>query len=260
MQISAVLITFNEESNIAAAIESVGWADEVIVVDSDSTDRTRAIAESMGARVIVRPWPGFSEQKQFAVDAARNDWVFSLDADERVSPELAASVDGVKQSQITADGYRISRLPFYMGRAIRHGGWYPDRQVRLFDRRKGKWKSTVIHESVVMHDGGTVGDLSGDILHFTVKNALEHHRMIGDRYAPLGARQMLQNGRTSSSVKAAAAGIGTFLKTYILRLGILDGFPGFCIAWFAAHNAFLKNVSLLELQEHPDTSATTSAS
>ncbi|MEP7213810.1 MAG: glycosyltransferase family 2 protein [Acidobacteriota bacterium] len=252
MQISAVLITFNEEENIAAAIESLGWADEILVVDSESSDRTRSIAEGMGARVIVRPWPGFSEQKQFAVDAARHDWIFSIDADERVSPELAVSITAVKQSQVRADGYRISRLPFYMGRAIRHGGWYPDRQVRLFDRRKGKWKNAVIHESVVMDDESHSEDLKGDIFHFTVRNALEHHRTIGDRYAPLGALQMQQSGRTTGSTQAAASGLGTFLKTYIVRLGFMDGFPGFCIAWFAAHNAFLKHVLLLELKEQPD--------
>jgi (heptosyl)LPS beta-1,4-glucosyltransferase len=255
VQISAVLITFNEEENIAAAIDSLRWADEILVVDSESTDRTCETADRMGARVIVRPWPGFSEQKQFAVDTARHDWVFSLDADERVSPELTASIIALRKSQLGVDGYRISRLPFYMGRAIRHGGWYPDRQVRLFDRRKGKWKSAVIHESVVMADDSRTEDLDGDILHFTVRNALEHHRMIGDRYAPLGARQMLQSGRTTSSVKAVASGLGAFLKTYIVRLGFLDGFAGFCIAWFAAHNAFLKHVIMIELQDQQNSPA-----
>jgi glycosyltransferase involved in cell wall biosynthesis len=248
VQISAVLITYNEESNISDALDSVQWANEILVVDSESTDRTREIAEGMGARVIVRPWPGFSAQKQFAADSAKHDWVLSLDADERVSPELAASIEAVKRDQKHADGYKISRLPFYMGRAIRHGGWYPDRQIRLFDRRKARWSDTLIHESVVIADKTRVGGLSGDIIHFTVDTASEHHRMIGERYAPLSAEQMLIKGRRTSSLHSVTAGAGAFLKSYIVKLGFLDGFPGFCIAWFAAHNAFLKHLLLLEMQ------------
>lgn len=255
VQISAVLITFNEESNIADAMKSLGWADEIVVVDSGSDDRTREIAEELGARVIERPWPGFSAQKQFAVDSATHDWVFSLDADERVSNELKASIVEVKGSSEPADAYRISRLPFYMGRAIRHGGWYPDAQVRLFDRRMGKWKDAIIHESVEMARGARVESLSGDILHYTVKNVSEHHRMIGERYAPLGADQMFRSGRRTSPFGSAAAGTGAFLKSYFVKLGFLDGFPGFCIAWFAGHNAFLKHAVLLEKyapQDRPD--------
>jgi glycosyltransferase involved in cell wall biosynthesis len=260
VQISAVLITFNEEANISDALDSLGWADEILIVDSESTDRTREIAERMGARVIVRPWPGFSEQKQFATDAAQFDWVFSLDADERVSPELAESIGTVKSTGEHADGYKISRLPFYMGRPIRHGGWYPDRQVRLFDRRRAEWRKALIHESVTMSENAPVGNLDGDILHFTVRNACEHHRMIGDRYAPLGAAQMLKNRRRSSSARCIAAGFGAFLKSYVIKLGFLDGFPGFCIAWFAAHNAFLKHLILLEEQDETIISDASSAS
>ena len=249
MQISAVLITYNEQENIADALRSVSWADETLVVDSESTDETLNIAVSLGAKVITRPWPGFSAQKQFAVDAAANDWVFSLDADERVSDELAAAVERLRSTGPRADGYSIARLPFYMGRAIRHGGWYPDAQVRLFDRRKARWKDTIIHESVEMSHGAAVEPLDGDILHFTVRSAAEHHKMIGERYAPLGAEQMLAAGRTTSRAKAVSAAAGAFAKTYVIKLGFLDGFPGFCIAWFAAHHAFMKHVLLIELTE-----------
>lgn len=247
VQISAVIITFNEESNIAEAIESVSWADDVVVVDSESSDRTREIAEQLGARVFNRPWPGFSAQKQFGVDQAEHDWIFSLDADERVPEELARSVAEVCKGSKRASGFEIARLPFYMGRAIRHGGWYPDRHVRMFDRRRGRWNDAVVHESIVLDPGSIVERLDGDLLHYSVSGPVEHHRMIGERYAPLGARQMFESGRTTSSLKAVLAGLGSFIKTYIVKLGFMDGFPGFCIAWFAAHHSFMKHLILIDL-------------
>src|SRR5918912_1280247 len=135
MKITATIITFNEAKNIRAACESVSWANEILVVDSESTDATREIAEECGARVITRAWPGFTEQKQFAADEARHEWIFSLDADERVSDELRHSIEDLLYTNETqlADGYRIARRAFYMGRWIRGGGWYPDYQLRLYD-------------------------------------------------------------------------------------------------------------------------------
>lgn len=250
MQISAVIIAGNEERNIARAVRSVRWADEIIVIDSESTDGTRAIAEDNGATVITRPWPGFSRQKEFGARSAKFDWIFSLDADEEVSDELAASIQSLKNAQDheRADGYRVSRLAIYMGRPIRHSGWYPDRQLRLYDRRLGKWSEVLIHESVEMADGARVDKLSGDILHYSVDDAAHHHRMIGERYAPLAAEQMFANGRRTSRSKIVSVGVTTFFSSYFLRLGILDGLPGFCIAWFAAHHAFLKHLLLWEMQ------------
>ena len=256
MQISAVIITFNEENNIAAAIRSVDWADEVLIVDSESTDRTCEIARSLGARVISRPWPGFSVQKQFGADSAKFDWVFSIDADERVSPELAASIGRLPQKKEIGDGYEVSRLPFYMGRPIMHSGWYPDRHIRLFDRRRGSWSKAIVHESVVMAPGSDVGVLNGELHHFSVNSAAEHVRMIGERYAPLGAQQMFESGRRSSPLKASVTGLATFFKIYLLKLGFLDGFPGFCIAWFGSHHAFLKHLLLIELQTCADSRPT----
>jgi glycosyltransferase involved in cell wall biosynthesis len=249
VRISAVIITYNEEKNISAALESVSWADEVVVVDSNSTDRTTEIAAQMGARVIIRDWPGFSPQKQFGADAAANDWILSLDADERVTPQLRTEIEAVKASGTHADGYRIPRLSIYMDREIRHSGWYPDRQLRLFDRRKGRWNGRMIHESVEMAPGAKVADLGSDILHFSVESAAHHHKMIGERYAPLGARQMFERSVTTSRFRVAAAGPVAFLRSYILKLGVLDGFPGFCIARFAAYHAYLKHLLLLEMQE-----------
>src|SRR5919107_2263298 len=162
MKITATIITFNEAENIRAACESVAWADEILVVDSESTDATREIAAACGARVVTRPWPGFAAQKQFAADAAAHDWVLSLDADERVSPELRAALEDLlyTPAEKLADGYRLSRRSFYMGRWIRGGGWYPDRQLRLYRRAKGRWEGAHIHESVKMIDGARVSTLA----------------------------------------------------------------------------------------------------
>ncbi|MBC7899489.1 MAG: glycosyltransferase family 2 protein [Saprospiraceae bacterium] len=246
MKISAIIIAKNEEDKIGSAIESVAWADEIIVVDSESTDRTREIAESLGAKVLIQEWLGFSDQKQFAVEQVENDWVLSLDADEIVSQELRAEILALDDDP--ADGYKIPRLSIYMDRPIRHGGWYPDWQLRLFDRRKGRWKDVLIHESVQMSDGSRISRLNGDIIHRSVENAVHHHRMIGERYAPLAARQMYANGRRTSIGKIIVSGWLAFVQTYILKAGFLDGFPGFCIAYFAAHHAFLKHLILWEIQ------------
>jgi len=250
MNISAVIIAGNEEEKIADAIRSVEWVDEVIVIDSESTDRTRAIAEEMGAFVITRPWPGFSAQKQFGVEAASFDWVLSLDADERISPGLRDEIFSIKKVPVSlrADGYRIPRLSYYMGRPIWHCGWYPDWQLRLFDRRKGRWKDVLVHESFEMNGGAKIEKLTREITHFTSENARHHHEMIGKRYAPLAARQMFADGRRTTPFGIAAAGPTAFFSTYVLKLGFLDGLAGFCIAQFAAHHAFLKHLCLWEMQ------------
>ena len=251
MKISAVIITFNEEENIRAACESVAWADEIVVVDSESTDATRDIAKACGAKVLVNKWPGFAVQKQFATEAAANDWVLSLDADERVSPELKSSIAVLrdKPESELADGYRIARRTFYQGRWIRGGGWYPDYQLRLFNRRHGSWGDRLIHESFGMNPGSRVETLSGDLLHFTVRDTAHHQQMIEERYAPLGAQQMFREGKRTSSVKAAVAGPSAFVRSYLLKGGFRDGAAGLTIAKFAARHASLKHRLLLDLQK-----------
>lgn len=248
VKISAVIITFNEEKNIQAAVESVSWADEVLVIDSNSTDRTVEVAEAGGAKVIQRDWPGFSEQKQFGVETAANDWIFSLDADERVSDELKLEIEDLRKGTPQYDAYRVPRLSVYMGREIRHSGWYPDRQLRFFNRRKGCWNGRLIHESVEMNSGAKIGELKGDLLHFSFENAVHHHRMIGERYAPLAARHLFDEGKRATKFKVMTAGPVAFLGSYIFKLGFLDGFAGFCIALFAAHHAYLKHLLLWEMQ------------
>ena len=249
MKISAVIISYNEEKNIEDAIRSVSWADEVLVVDSESTDRTREIAESLGASVVVNAWPGFSKQKQYAVDHVANDWIFSLDADERVSAELRAEILEIQKGDSSVDGYKIPRLSYYMGRAIKHGGWYPDLQLRLFDRAKGRWNGRTIHESVQMEAGSIVRNLRSDILHYSVEGAAHHNKMIAERYAPLGAQAMYEAGRKTSHLKAVGSAVFAFVRGYVLKLGFLDGIAGFCIAYFAAHHAFMKHLMLIELRQ-----------
>ncbi|HEV3469005.1 MAG TPA: glycosyltransferase family 2 protein [Pyrinomonadaceae bacterium] len=250
MKITATIITFNEAENIREACASVAWADEVLVVDSHSTDSTREAARRAGARVVARDWPGFAEQKQFAADAATHEWVFSLDADERVSEELRAEVEALRAAAPAglADGYRVPRRSFYMGRWIRGGGWYPDYQLRLYRRDRGRWAGAYVHESVKLDEGARTGTLRGDLLHYSVRDASHHHRMIGERYAPLAARQMFEAGRRTSPLKIALAAPAAFLRSYLLKAGFRDGLPGLAIASFAAHHAFLKNLLLWEMQ------------
>jgi glycosyltransferase involved in cell wall biosynthesis len=250
MKITATIIAFNEEANIRAACESVSWANEILVVDSESTDRTREIAEECGARVITRPWPGFAQQKQFAAEAASHDWIFSLDADERVSEELRHSIEDLlyTNEERLADGYMVSRRSFYMGRWIRGGGWYPNHQLRLYKKARGEWKGAYIHESVKLVEGARVETLRGDLLHYSIRDAEHHNRMIGERYAPLAARQMFEAGRRTSPMKIATSGTAAFIRSFILKGGWRDGLAGYAIARFAAHNAYLKHLLLWEMQ------------
>ena len=250
MKISATIITLNEEDNIREALASVAWADEVIVVDSGSTDKTCEIAEAAGARIIKNDWPGFARQKQFAAEQAQHEWIFSLDADERVSPELNDSIVALRKlnDNQRADGYRIARRSFYQGRWIKGGGWYPDRQLRLYKKARGRWADRHIHESVRMDPDARVENLSGDILHYSMRDSAQHHRMIGERYAPLGALQMFEEGRRTSRLRIATAAPIGFIRSFILKGGFRDGLAGLTIARFAGHHDFLKHLMLWEMQ------------
>jgi len=251
MRVSAVIITFNEQENIHAACESVAWADEILVVDSESTDRTRQIAEACGARVLINKWPGFAAQKQFATDSARHDWILSLDADERVSKELKNSLQTLRQREESslADGYRVARRTFYLGRWIRGGGWYPDYQLRFFNRQRANWGNRLIHESVKMKTGARVETLPGDLLHYTVRDVAHHAQMIEQRYAPLGAQQMYREGKRTSAIRSATAGPAAFIRSFILKGGFRDGAAGLTIARFACRHASLKHRILRQLQK-----------
>ena len=245
MKITATVITFNEEHNIAKALESLSsFADEVLVVDSESTDNTVEIARRFTDRVFIRPWPGYSAQKNFAADQALNDWIFSLDADERVSPELAAAIRHLKENtSVEPAAFEMLRLTFYLGRWIKHSGWHPDSKLRLYDRRRAEWEGDYVHET--LKTSGRVERLTGDILHYTVRDASEHHSRM-DRYTTLAAEQLFAEGKRASYALMLLSPPFVFLKSYFFKLGFLDGAQGIAIACFAAHYVFLKNLKLWE--------------
>ena len=237
MKISATIITLNEERNLARAIESLRCADEILVVDSGSTDRTVEIAQKLGARVLESEWPGYANQKNFAAEKAFHDWILSLDADESVSEALEAEIWKLKKSGAEFDAYTMPRLAQYLGRWIRHSGWYPDRKIRLYDRRKAKWEGAYVHESLRVD--GKIGRLEGNLLHFTCASLSEHLRTM-DRYTTLAAEQLLSTGEKPTWSRLILDPSWTFVQTYVLKLGFLDGLEGLAIAYMAAFYNFLK--------------------
>ena len=250
MKISATVITLNEEQNIEAALGTLSWADEIIVVDSESTDRTVEIARRFTDKIFVRPWPGYSAQKTFAAEQASYDWIFNLDADERVSDELTAELERMKRGrEPNAEGFEMPRKTFYLGRWISHSGWYPDYKLRLYNRKTGRWRGDFVHESVAVD--GRVERLKGDILHYTVRNASDHHLRL-DRYTTLAAQEAHAQGRRSSLASIFVSPVTAFIRSYIFRRGFLDGIPGLAIARFAAHYVFLKNLKLWEMNQRTD--------
>lgn len=236
-RITATIITLNEERNIARAIESLRCADEVVVVDSGSSDGTRQIAARLGARVVEEPWRGYAAQKNFAASRASNDWILSIDADEALSEELEGEIADLKRGAPPAAGYSMPRLAQYLGRWIRHGGWYPDRKVRLYDRNRAEWTGDYVHESVTVR--GNVGQFEGKLLHFTCNSLSEHLRTL-DRYTTLAARELVDRQVEAPLRKLAIDPAWTFFRTWILRRGFLDGPQGLAIAWMAALYVFLK--------------------
>jgi len=250
MKISAIVITFNEEHNIAAALQSLSWADEIVIVDAESSDRTVEIASAFTDRIFVRPWPGYSAQKNFAAEQAENDWIFSLDADERVAPELKNAILKINNpSEPDTAAYEAARRTFYLGRWVKHSGWWPDRKVRLYDRRRARWRGDFVHESLDVD--GRIKQLDGDLLHFTVRDASEHHLRM-DRYTTLAAQELYNRGAHKSPGSLLLSPVIVFLRSYFLKLGFLDGIPGLAIARFAAHYEFLKNLKLWEMRSKSD--------
>jgi glycosyltransferase involved in cell wall biosynthesis len=238
MQITATIVTFNEERNIARAIESLRCADEVVVVDSGSNDKTREIAARLGARVIEEPWRGYAAQKNFAAGCASFDWILSIDADEALSEELEGEIATLKQEVPAFAAYSMPRLAQYLGRWILHGGWYPDPKVRLYERARAQWTGEYVHESIQVRAGG-VGRLEGKLLHFTCDSLSAHLRTL-DRYTTLAARELVDRGAKIGLRRLLIDPVWTFVRTWILRRGFLDGAQGIAIAWMAALYTFLK--------------------
>jgi len=244
-KLSALVITMNEEKRLPACLESVRFADEIIVVDSGSTDRTLEIAGRFTPKVFHQDWLGMNGQKAFALAKASGDWVFNLDADETASPRLQAEVQEIIARQETASaGFLIPRLTFYQGRPIRHSGWYPDRKLRLFRRELGRWAGQDPHDQVEVQ--GTVGELSGELFHYTYED-LAHQTSALSQYAWDVAKAKQKAGERFRLHRLLLHPPGAFLRTYLLKQGFRDGLPGLLIAGLNGYYTFLKYARLWEM-------------
>ncbi|MBN1567694.1 MAG: glycosyltransferase family 2 protein [Acidobacteria bacterium] len=244
--ISATLIVYNEEHNINNALQSLSWADEIVVVDSGSTDATLEICRQFTDKILHRNWTGYVDQKNHAVENAKNDWIFSLDADERVSPELRSEIGELAARGFLKRGYKIPRIAFFMGRWIKHGDWYPDYQLRLFDRKHGKWEGGSVHESVRID--ASPGFLKGDIYHFTYRDLSDYLRRL-EIYSNLAAFDYQQKGRRAGLFSLLFNPAAAFAKAFLLKRGFLDGTPGFTVAVMGAVSVFFKYAKLYELRD-----------
>lgn len=246
-RLSACIITYNEADRIEACLRSVSFCDELIVVDSHSTDPTREIATTLGARVIERDWPGYRSQKQFAVDAARNDWVLCLDADERMSPGLRKEIEALRSGGFAGHaGWSVPRITDYFGRFLRHGNAYPDRLIRLFDRRRGGWTGYEIHENTRVQ--GPVGRLRGHLEHYSYRSLTDHHNRM-QRYADLMAHALYDRGKRCGLLKVLVNPLWRFLRGYFIRLGFLDGWRGLVFALVEANYVRRKYLGLYMLSK-----------
>lgn len=237
MKISATIITFNEERNVSRVIESLRCCDEILVLDSGSNDRTVEIATKLGARVEEAGWHGYAAQKNIAAELAAHDWILSIDADESVSEALEAEIWHIKKTGPRFDGYTMPRLAQYLGRWILHSGWYPDRKVRLFNRKKARWVGDFVHESVEVV--GSVGHLKSNLLHFTCNSLSEHLRSM-DGYTTLAAQEIAAREQRIALPRLLLDPPWTFFRTYVFKLGFLDGMEGLSIAYMAALYNFVK--------------------
>jgi glycosyltransferase involved in cell wall biosynthesis len=244
--ISACIITFNEEDRLGPCLESLSWCDEILVVDSHSSDGTRDLAKSVGARVIERDWPGHVDQKEFAVRAARHNWVLCLDADEKLSTELKREILALRDAGFpNASGWSMPRLSTYLGRPMRHGGWYPDRKVRLFDRRRGHWGGANPHDHVQLE--GPAEACAGNLLHDPYRNFSEHLRIL-DSYSSIGAQGLANNGVEARVSDIIFRPVTRFIKFYILKNGWREGWRGLLLAYLSAYGCRLKYAKLLVAQ------------
>jgi len=247
VKISAVIITYNEEINIGRCLDSVrDVADEIVVVDSFSTDKTKEICRSKGARFIQNPFEGHIEQKNYAMTASSHDYILSLDADEALSGELANSIQNAKRNW-DYDGYSFNRLTNYCGRWIRHCGWYPDKKLRLWDRKKGCWGGVNPHDRVIIHKQSDIGHLSGDMFHYSYYTIQQHITQMNS-FSDIAAREKYDNGETANLIIDILLNpIFIFFKKYFVKLGVLDGYYGFVISVNTAFGIFLKYIKLREL-------------
>jgi glycosyltransferase involved in cell wall biosynthesis len=245
VEISAVLITFNEEKKLEPALKSVqGLVSEIIVVDSHSTDDTVRVARRYTEHVYERKWTNFADQKNFANSKASHPWVLSLDADERVSPELRSEILALADGEPDFTGFSIPRQVHYLGRWIRHSDWYPDRKVRLFRKDRARWEGDYVHEDLVLD--GRIEKLKGAIHHFTYDSIAEHVARI-NKFSDLGAQKLYAGKKRCRLIHLLGWPAGRFLKSYVLKLGFLDGFPGLVISVLNGYSIFIRYAKLREI-------------
>jgi glycosyltransferase involved in cell wall biosynthesis len=247
-KLSVTIITLDEAAHIGAAIDSVAWADEILVVDCGSTDATVQIARDRGATVLHRDWSGWIAQKNFAAERAAHDWIFSLDADERVPAPLAGEIRELLSSEPPLRGYRVPRVTFHLGKWIRTTDFYPDYQTRLYDRRAARWRGRYVHESVAVD--GPVGRFRHDLEHYSFRDLGDHLDRV-NRYTTLAARQMHEAGRRAGVFNLVIHPAAAFVRNYVLRFGAMDGTAGLIISIINAYSVFLKFAKLWELERSP---------
>lgn len=246
-KLSVVIIAFNEEESIARCITSVkGVADEIVVVDSFSTDKTKTIAEGLGARVIEHKFEGHIQQKNWAKDQAQYDWVLSIDADEALSEELREAIIKAKQN-FTADGYYINRLNFYCGRPVKTCGWYPDAKARLWNRTKGQWAGTNPHDKFEMNAGAKTQKLYGDLLHYTYPTHQDLLNQV-EKFANISAQQLKHKSTVYLIFKMLFSPGFKFIKNYFFNVGFTDGNTGFTICYHQAREVLLKYYRAIKLK------------
>jgi len=242
-RLSVTVIAWNEEERLRACLESVAWADEIVVVDAESADKTAQIAREFTDKVSVRVWPGFAAQKNVAIEQATGEWILSLDADERVTPELRERIRAVLAADGPADGYSIPRRNIFWGAWVRHGGLYPDYQLRLFRRDAGRFVENAVHESVTVT--GRVDTLTEPLLHHSYRD-LEDFVRRSNRYSTLSAQDWVRRGKRAGLAGLVTRPLGRFFSMYIVQRGFLDGWRGFVLAVLYAEYVFLRMAKVWE--------------
>jgi len=245
LKISAKINIHNEEDNIAEVCETLDWADEIVIVDSDSTDRTVEIARRYTDNIYNREFRGYKDKHEFSDSMTTGDWIFWIDADERVTPELRASIEKLRRSDPATlpDGFRIARRTHYLGRWIEHSGWYPDYQMRLYRKAASYWDGVSPHETARVR--GRVETLEGELLHYTKRNLSEHQTVL-DSYTTLAAEYLHKHGKRARLLDLFILPLASFIRTYLVKQGFRDGVQGLIIAIFTAYSVFLKFAKVWE--------------
>lgn len=249
MKISASVIVYNEEANIRELCESIQWVDEIVIVDSFSSDRTREIAAEFTDKIFDHEFKGYKDKHEFADSKATGDWILWMDADERITPELRAEIESLKERSDLPDGFEMPRRTWFAGKWINHSGWYPDRQMRLYRKEASYWDGVAPHETARVK--GKVERLSGHILHYTKKDLSDYHRTV-DSYTSLAAAGMEKKGRVASASRMFVGATAGFVRSYIIKQGFRDGVQGLIIAMFTAYGVFLKYAKLWERNTKPE--------